>query len=279
MSESRSPDPEQPVGPLTALRAARPSPSVEQRIVDGAMGRALAPRRRPVAPMLIAAAAAAALVWFVARPTPPPAEAPSDPPAIATASNTPAPPQAVTHQMTHGKGAVFEVKRHGPDHTEVQLTAGQAEFQVDPLPPGGVFAVQTPYARVEVVGTAFSVNVANGCAQIAVSEGRVRVRQGERIRFVTAGQQHRACPQATAGEAWVQAGLADLVAGRTDQAIAQLERYLSAYPRGPLAEDALYNLVLAARQIGGADLTAACQRYLDRFPHGARADQVSTWLP
>jgi ferric-dicitrate binding protein FerR (iron transport regulator) len=180
--------------------------------------------------------------------------------------------------MTHGKGAVFEVKRHGPDHTEVQLTAGQAQFTVDPLPPGGVFAVQTPYARVEVVGTAFSVDVVGGCSQVKVSEGRVRVRQGERVHFLNAGESHRACPKATAGEAWVQAGMADLAAGRTDQAVAQMERYLDAYPRGALAEDALYNLVLAARQSGApAGLEAACQRYLKRFPTGARAAQVSAW--
>lgn len=278
MSDS-SQDREQSIGQLGALRDARPSPSVEQRIVDGAMGRALAPRRRVFVPVFVAAVAAAAVVWVVTRPTPVTPE--PNAPVIAAATVAPATtPQAVRHQMTHGKGAVFEVKRRGADHTEVQLTAGQAQFTVDPLPPGGIFAVQTPHARVEVIGTAFSVDVVNGCSQVKVSEGRVRVLQGDRVRFLNAGQAHRACPSAAAGEAWVQAGLAELVAGRTHKAVAQLERYLAAYPGGALAEDALYNLVLAARQSGESDaLRAACERYLKRFPNGARATQVSAWLP
>lgn len=262
--------------PLAALRDARPSPSVEQRIVDGAMGRALAPRRRRAAPLLFAAAAAAAAVWLLTRP-PAPTSAPSVAPAPESlASRAPIePPAAVRHQMTHGKGAVFEVQTPTPERTEVQLTAGEAQFAVEPLPPGGVFAVQTPHARVEVVGTAFSVNVADGCSLVTVTEGRVRIRQGDAVRFVSAGERHRACPRAAAGERWVQAGLAHLVAGRSAEGVAELERYVRAHPRGPLAEEALFHLTLAAHRSGDqAALSSAAQRYLARFAKTARADRV-----
>lgn len=271
---------------LEALRDARPSPSVEQRIVDGAMGRALTPRRRPFAPMLIAAAAAAALVWVFARPEPAPAPVEGAPAVAASDSttSTPASPasiaSAVRHRMSHGKHAVFEVRRPRPDHTEVQLTAGEAQFEVEPLPPGGVFAVQTPHARVEVVGTAFSVNVIDGCSRIAVSEGRVRVRQGSAVRFLNAGDTHRACPAAAAGERWVQSGLAHLVAGRSAEGVADLERYVRAHPRGPLAEEALFHLALAAHRAGDPEvLRQAIDRYLTRFGRGPRADRVRALRP
>lgn len=260
--------------PLQALRDARPSPSVEQRIVDGAMGRALAPRRRRLAPVVFAAATAAAAVWLFTRPAETPQTTPAAPTSTALQS-APAPPVEVRHRMTHGKDAVFQVETPSPDRTEVQLTAGQAQFEVEPLPPGGIFAVQTPHARIEVVGTAFTIDVSGGCSAVSVSEGRVRVRQGDAVRFVSAGERHRACPRAAAGERQVQSGLAHLVAGRTAEGVAELERYVAAHPRGPLAEEALYHLALAADRAGdAAALERAVSRYLERFPRSARAERV-----
>ena len=267
---------------LTQLRDARPPAATEQRIIDGAMGRVTAPKRRLFAPVFLAAATAAAAVWFFTRPAII-AEAPVPTPDSVAMVGSDAPgvdpgqikPAKVSHQMTHGKGAVFEVAQPSSQQTEVQLTAGEASFQVDPLPPGGIFAVQTPHARVEVVGTAFKVDVANGCSLVTVTEGRVRVRQGEAVHFVSAGEAHRACPSAVAGEAWVQAGLAHLVAGNADAGIAELERYIGAYPRGTLAEEALFHLALAAHRAGDTDaLATARARYLKAFPQGARADRV-----
>lgn len=262
---------------LTQLRDARAPAATEQRIIDGAMGRAMAPKRRLFAPVFIAAATAAAAVWFVTRPAPvvdAPIPTPESVAMVSSQAPTSDPPR-VSHHMTHGKGAVFQVEQPSPRQTEVQLTAGEASFQVDPLPPGGVFAVQTPHARVEVVGTAFKINVADGCSLVMVTEGRVRVRQGEAVHFVSAGEAHRACPSAVAGEGWVQSGLAHLVAGNTQAGVAELQRYVGAYPRGTLAEEALFHLALAAQRAGDTDaLDAARMRYLKAFPKGARADQV-----
>lgn len=260
---------------LTQLRDARPSATAEQRIIDGAVARSMAPKRRVFAPMFIAAATAAAAVWFFTRPTPV-VDAPAPDSIAMVTSDAPAvAPAKVSHQMTHGEGAVFEVDQPSAQQTEVQLTAGAASFQVDPLPPGGVFAVQTPHARVEVVGTAFKVDVANGCSHVTVTEGRVRVRQGDAVHFVSAGEAHRACPSAVAGEAWVQAGLAHLVAGDTGAGMAELERYVAAHPQGALAEEALFHLALAAHRAGDADLLdSARARYLKAFPQSARAQRV-----
>ena len=263
-----------PHSALEQLRDARPSAATEQRIIDGAMGRAMAPKRRLFAPVFIAAATAAAAVWFFTRPASVAEDPVPTPESVAMVSDAPGVPK-VSHQMTHGKGAVFQVEQPSPQQTEVQLTAGEASFEVDPLPPGGVFAVQTPHARVEVVGTAFKVNVANGCSNVTVTEGRVRVRQGDAVHFVAAGESHRACPSAVAGEVWVQAGLAHLVAGDAGAGMAELERYVAAYPRGALAEEALFHLALAAQRAGDADLLdSARARYLSAFPQGARADRV-----
>lgn len=57
----------------------------------------------------------------------------------------------------------------------VELTRGQVTFEVAPRKPQDRFAVDTPLARIEVVGTRFTLGVTEEQTKVAVEEGRVRV--------------------------------------------------------------------------------------------------------
>ena len=83
------------------------------------------------------------------------------------------------------RDAVFSVTR--PRLTQVHH--GLVSFAVQPLAPGERFTVRGRETLVEVVGTAFSVEVSQaGATQVVVSEGIVRVVENEREAFVSAGQ-------------------------------------------------------------------------------------------
>jgi len=262
--------------PLAALRDARPAPSVEHRIVEGAMARAAGPQRRTWSLALagVAVAAAAVLLTFALRPAgePPGALAPAvDAPTPVVRTETP----QMRYQVTEGADAVFRVETPVPNQTVVHLSAGTASFAVEPVPPGGFFAVETPHGRVEVVGTRFSVTVGERCTRVAVTEGKVRVRREADAVLVPAGETREICRGGPAGEAVMRAALQDLAGGRTAAARARLEGYLAAWPDGLFAEEALFHLALLARREGDAQAAAAATtRYLTRFPSGHRADRL-----
>ncbi|MCB9545672.1 MAG: FecR domain-containing protein [Myxococcales bacterium] len=255
--------------PLRALAEARPDPAVEHRIAEGAMARAMAPRR-PVWPLLAAAAAAAGVaLWWGSRAQPTLPTLPE----IRVATG-------VRYQVTQGADAAFQVARESQDQTVVELSSGTATFAVEPLPPGGEFAVETPHGRVEVVGTRFSVTVEARCTRVDVAEGTVRVRREADAFLVPAGQSRSICKGGLEGEAVIRAALDDLAAGRVDAGRGRLEGYLVEQPRGLFAEDALFHLALLARREGdAAGARLAIDRFLARFPTGHRADRLRALRP
>ncbi len=262
---------------LVALRGARPAPAVENRIVEGALARAMGPRPRPVWPWLLAGAAAAAGVFVALRPKGP-AEIP-DAPAVAAASQS-APALEDLRYVAEGSDAVFRVETPGIHQKIVHLSAGTATFAVQPVPPGGLFAVQTPHGRVEVVGTRFTVAVGERCSRVSVSEGKVRVRRDDAVFLVPAGESREVCRGGEVGEGLMGRAQEDLAAGRFDDARRGFEAYLGLAPSGLFAEDALFNLALLARRAGDeATHRAATERFLQRFPTGPRAERLRSQSP
>ncbi|MEZ4470881.1 MAG: FecR domain-containing protein [bacterium] len=186
----------------------------------------------------------------------------------------------VRYQVTQGADAAFRVASEARDRTVVELSAGTATFAVEPLPPGGIFAVETPHGRVEVVGTRFSVTVEDRCTRVDVAEGKVRVRREADAFLVPAGESRTICKGSLSGEEALRAALGDLAAGRAEAGRQRLEGYLAAEPRGLFAEDALFHLALLARREGDEAATrAAVDRFLARFPTGHRADRLRALRP
>ncbi|MCF8488995.1 MAG: FecR domain-containing protein [Rhodospirillum sp.] len=76
----------------------------------------------------------------------------------------------------------------------VMLRRGAAYFEVTPRAPGHGFTVETPEAKITVVGTRFSVETDNGHTQVAVRHGTVETRaqrgteSGIRMERLTLGQ-------------------------------------------------------------------------------------------
>lgn len=68
-------------------------------------------------------------------------------------------------------GAVLAFPGDGPP----LLRAGRLEAEVRPQPAGRGFVLATPHSAIEVLGTRFSVAVADGRSAVAVERGRVRV--------------------------------------------------------------------------------------------------------
>jgi len=85
-----------------------------------------------------------------------------------------------------GELAIRELGRE----TEVELATGRAAFEVSPRE-GSTFAVLTPHARIEVVGTRFGVIHEEGRTEVSVEEGVVavtrRYREGTPLRLGPGG--------------------------------------------------------------------------------------------
>lgn len=142
-------------------------------------------RRRVMAASAMAATlAAAAVTLFVLE------RGPIDP-ALATT----APPEAAEptdldlptgDRLVAASGARFQVELPEPRARRVELGGGSMLFDVRPLE-GGRFSVTTPNARVEVLGTVFSVRATERATTVWVYEGAVRVRSPSGARVLSAG--------------------------------------------------------------------------------------------
>ena len=90
-------------------------------------------------------------------------------------------------QLTVAKATTNTAK--GSEDSRFQLNAGKLYVRiVKPVKDGSSFEVQTPSARVWVVGTVFSIAVEpNGATQIETFAGRVEMESGGRRIFVPAG--------------------------------------------------------------------------------------------
>ncbi|HJL18478.1 MAG TPA: FecR domain-containing protein [Sandaracinaceae bacterium LLY-WYZ-13_1] len=91
-----------------------------------------------------------------------------------------------------------------PGRLDLELTRGEVRVGFHPRERGREhLSVTTPEARVEVVGTVFTVRARGGVTEVRVSEGTVRVvpRDGGEARLVRAGGSTRvASPRAAAAE-------------------------------------------------------------------------------
>jgi len=309
-----------------ALGDARPPRSVEQRIVAGAMARlAAAPRKSRwhlvAGGAALSATALAGVLFMVSTPTSidAPAGRPTLPVAIAptpvittvAAGHQHRATAAATsyrigeHQIRVGSKTEMRFVETSPTGVALQLEAGNVRCAVEPLPSGGVFAVQTPRLRVEVVGTLFEVDSDGRCSRVRVSEGRVRVSGAgldAGVRLLGAGDEVVQCdeepdaevasatppppaaasraPQrrivsAPSGGEVIRAGLASLAAGESRAAVDAFERYLSDHPGGDFAEEALFHLAFSYRRLGEpAAARRVTARFIKQFPNGRRADRL-----
>ncbi len=83
-----------------------------------------------------------------------------------------------------------------------RLEAGEAYVRVEPTPAGEApFQVETPFARVTVVGTAFRLALAADRLDVEVTVGRVRVQAGTHEKTLGSGER-----VAVDAHGWVSAG-------------------------------------------------------------------------
>lgn len=80
--------------------------------------------------------------------------------------------------------AVFSVR----DQSLTSVYSGRVSFAVEPRQPGESFAVRAGDILVEVVGTAFSVEVAGSQKRVSVTEGIVRITRSGHTTVVRAGE-------------------------------------------------------------------------------------------
>ncbi len=247
---------------LHALRGVEAPAAVQRRIAAGAAeGLATPPRRGWTFPALALAAAAVAAVVLWPR------------------------PQRVelgAHQIVVAEGSALQVVDPRPQQAELSLSAGGADFAVEPIAEGGHFRVQTPHALVEVVGTRFRVE-AGECTRVKVTEGAVRVRHAEGEVLLRPGDERRFCgarPKGLPGTALMREALDLIASGQApDRAQSLLRKYLKAHPRGGFAEDALYHLALLQAR-GGAkvEARASAERFLRRYGGSHRAPRMRALL-
>ena len=80
------------------------------------------------------------------------------------------------------------VERAGPEGTEVHLTEGAYNFEVDPNGAFRDLVVVAGDVRTTVHGTRFSVQRLEGRVKVVVERGRVSVAHGGQIQYLTANQ-------------------------------------------------------------------------------------------
>lgn len=252
---------------LASLRGARPSEAVSRRIVE----RAVRPRSLPrwMVPMALATAAAVAMVWVAAAPD--------------TAVDDRI--EVGRHTVVRGPGSDVEVVRKQADRTLVRLGAGSATFDIQPLGEGQSFRVRTPELEVEVVGTAFRVQTADGCSTVDVTEGRVRVSAGRASSLLGPGESTRHCASAVdapaPGEALVrEAQRLMLDPAEAGRAATLFDRYVQTQPGGVFLEEAMFHLPFAYRMAGRmAEARASATRFLEAFPESRRSARIRDAFP
>ncbi len=179
--------------------------------------------------------------------------------------------------------------RAGGQLGNARLGRGGVEVDLPPQPPGESFWINTPDARVTVVGTKFKVRIAESSAGpvtcVSVTHGRVRVESATRHALLTAG------------ETWASRGElsgCDTVSARTDgqdgdgsfsaaaPPVAPSARHASGpaatsdVKAGTLAEEnRLFLELVRARRAGQVDVARELQhKFLTRYPRSPLAAQV-----
>lgn len=184
-------------------------------------------------------------------------------------------------RMTLGRGAELEY-RAGSGVRRFGLLRGELELSVSKLSPGQRFVVETPDAEVEVRGTVFEVEVANpetNCGaqtRVAVKEGVVEVRSGQRKVMLGAGQ---TWPQGCGDEAILNdvaqpSARNDERARTSDDARPRAEGSTTAQ-RLTEQNDLFAEAVMARRQGRSVDAVAAYDRLIARFPAGQLVESAT----
>lgn len=272
---------------LGRLAGAQPPPTVQDRIVRGAMARASTPPRRWrwLAGVPIASATALLVAWVLwVRPTTyQPIEAGFvHQPRAAAAKYAIGPAE-----IDVSTGAHLRVERATPENVALVLTAGRIAANVRPLAAGRSFEIRSPHGTVRVVGTRFVVEVSD-CTYVSVSKGAVLLEgtsEKEAAR-VSAGQQRALCPHEEPpladdhGRSWVREAMGLITRGEDpDTATRLLERYLDTYPNGLFAEEATFHLVFLLEGRGHRrEAASMARRFLATFPDSRRSAELQRLL-
>lgn len=282
-----------PFDALSALGQTRPTSAAQERMRAGAWARVETPERRGLGRILVLVAAAAAALALAIGFGAGTLDAPQSEATGPRAQQI----QIGAHRVTAQATAVLEILSADPNAAVVRLDAGRADFDIEPLN-GGFFRIEAPWARVEVIGTRFSVVAGPDCTEVSVREGTVRVTGADRVVALTAHERARFCTAsdagapgqalviteneadvdlepvaAVAGEALVHGALDRIGRGVSlDVAAQDLEHYLQRWPEGLFAEEAMFHAALLAHRRGSADARKLAKRFVDRFPGSRRVE-------
>lgn len=270
----------------------------ERSIVEGALRRVRSRRRRALALAAAAAAAVAvAVLWLAGVFRVEPVQLPKiakDPgpqpaaPVLWTAADRTVQHTIGRHRVTLSSGTRVKVISAAPEAARLEVLGGEARFSVQPLQGQDSFTVLTPQVKVVVVGTRFSVASDELCSRVRVAAGRVRAMAvaGGEAYLLGPNMSRTFCSESGQAEGHhaddrlVGQALALVAADQDlDRASALLERYLERHPQRPLAEEALYYLVIIEDRRGNAQrATALANTFVSRFPDTPRAARLKSWL-
>jgi hypothetical protein len=199
-------------------------------------------------------------------------------------------------------GSVVSV--HGDDQRGivVNLDRGSVDFEVTPRKGRPTYVVETPHARVEVVGTHFRVEVQDKVTRVAVTTGIVRVSANGGERLIQAGQTIGSDEIEPASDsvsvmnlpvASAPSGAGETVKPLTERQRFELaeslersdpERAIATYDglargHGTWADNALFaEARLQADRGKFAEARKLLDEYLQRSPHGPNADDARALL-
>jgi ferric-dicitrate binding protein FerR (iron transport regulator) len=91
------------------------------------------------------------------------------------------------HSLALGAGSRLELRTATDDHVELVLQSGLAAFEVEKSGDGRPFVVRAGTARIQVIGTRFSVETGDEL-RVQVAEGTVEVLQGSQRWLLHAGE-------------------------------------------------------------------------------------------
>ncbi|MEM1347141.1 MAG: FecR domain-containing protein [Myxococcota bacterium] len=165
---------------------------------------------------------------------------PEEPLAATVETLTLADGSTITHDSTASIEQLQGVRTRG-----ARVLEGAATFEVAKQPKGERFQVVSADVTVTVVGTRFTVSNLAGTVAVDVEEGIVEVRQGERIRRLTAG------------DSW-RGGAGTELAQLTEPAAEAVAKPTARAPKGPAAR-VLFKRARSAQLAG--DYTGAVRGY------------------
>lgn len=263
-----------PSASATDLEHRRARSALLARANGAILGVGAATRRRPTLALVVltsAAILAVVVVVFGWR------KVTRGPTTTATAATAPA-AAAPLFEVADVDHADFASERSA-GVSRVTLRSGSAAFHVEHVTPGARFLVAVPDGEVEVRGTRFVVDVAEGRTRsVVVTEGVVAVRVKGFDGILTAGERWPAAaatadvPSRVLSAPRQRRAMTSFSAGDYGEADRAFVAFVRDFPADSRAEDAMF-LVADARARRGDPTGAreAARAYLRRFPNGLRA--------